>query len=93
VRECAGKAQARLLLKALRAHAGNNVIIYAPTIAKVDETVDFLAESGIRRFLITARWTPTERRRNQERWMSDEVPVLVGTLAFGLGINKATVAR
>src|ERR1022692_151011 len=32
-----------------------------------------------------------KRRRNQERWMSDEVPVLVGTLAFGLGINKAAV--
>ena len=32
-----------------------------------------------------------ERRRNQERWMSDEVRVLVGTIAFGLGINKAAV--
>src|SRR5437879_7617090 len=31
------------------------------------------------------------RRRNQERWMSDEVLVLVGTIAFGLGINKAAV--
>src|SRR5262249_59661298 len=29
--------------------------------------------------------------RNQERWMSDEVRVLVGTIAFGLGINKADV--
>jgi ATP-dependent DNA helicase RecQ len=33
----------------------------------------------------------SDRRRNQERWMSDEVRVLVGTIAFGLGINKATV--
>jgi ATP-dependent DNA helicase RecQ len=32
-----------------------------------------------------------ERRHNQERWMSDEVRVLVGTIAFGLGINKASV--
>jgi superfamily II DNA helicase RecQ len=31
------------------------------------------------------------RRRNQERWMSDDVRVLVGTIAFGLGINKAAV--
>src|SRR5260370_2960295 len=31
------------------------------------------------------------RKRNQERWMSDEVRVLVGTIAFGLGINKAAV--
>jgi ATP-dependent DNA helicase RecQ len=31
------------------------------------------------------------RRQNQERWMSDEVRVLVGTIAFGLGINKPAV--
>jgi ATP-dependent DNA helicase RecQ len=31
------------------------------------------------------------RKRNQELWMSDEVRVLVGTIAFGLGINKADV--
>ncbi|MGC1484198.1 MAG: HRDC domain-containing protein, partial [Candidatus Acidiferrum sp.] len=31
------------------------------------------------------------RRRNQEMWMADEVRVLVGTIAFGLGINKAAV--
>ena len=40
---------------------------------------------------ITGRWVADERRRNQERWMSDEVRVLVGTIAFGLGINKAAV--
>ena len=45
----------------------------------------------MRRLLITGRWTATTRRRNQERWMSDEVRVLVGTMAFGLGINKAAV--
>ena len=32
-----------------------------------------------------------DRRRNQERWMNDEVRVLVGTIAFGLGINKPAV--
>jgi ATP-dependent DNA helicase RecQ len=32
-----------------------------------------------------------DRQRNQERWMADEVRVLVGTLAFGLGINKPSV--
>src|SRR5262245_26094487 len=31
------------------------------------------------------------RRRNQEKWMNDEVRILVGTIAFGLGINKAAV--
>src|SRR4030095_10175062 len=31
----------------------------------------------------------TERKKNQECWMADEVNVLVGTVAFGLGINKS----
>src|SRR6266851_3779797 len=91
VRECDGRTQARLLVKALQAHAGSNVIVYAPTIAKVDETVDFLAEQGIAAIPYHGKMDTQKRRRNQERWMSDEVPVLVGTLAFGLGINKASV--
>src|SRR5258708_3913984 len=37
VRECDAPSQARLLLEALRAHAGENVIVYAPTIVRVDE--------------------------------------------------------
>src|SRR6266403_2149579 len=31
------------------------------------------------------------RRENQEKWIADEVRVMVGTMAFGLGINKAAV--
>jgi ATP-dependent DNA helicase RecQ len=85
------KAQRRLLVAALRAHAGDNVIVYAPTVALVEETVDFLAEKGIAAVPYHARMDTDARRRNQERWMSDDVRVLVGTLAFGLGINKAAV--
>jgi ATP-dependent DNA helicase RecQ len=33
----------------------------------------------------------TARRVNQEKWMADEVRILVGTMAFGLGINKPAV--
>src|SRR5215475_929459 len=33
VRQCDSKTQSRLLVKALRAHKGSNVIVYAPTIA------------------------------------------------------------
>ena len=91
LRECDARTQSRLLVKALRAHAGSNVIVYAPTIARVDETVDFLAERGIEAIPYHGKMDTQKRRRNQERWMSDEVPVLVGTLAFGLGINKSSV--
>ena len=83
--------QDRLLVSALRAHAGENVIVYAPTIARVEETVDFLEEHQIAGVPYHGQMDPATRKRNQERWMSDEVPVLVGTIAFGLGINKSAV--
>ena len=67
------------------------MIVYAPTIARVEETVDFLGEKGIAAIAYHGRMDTATRRRNQERWMSDEVRVLVGTIAFGLGINKAAV--
>ncbi len=92
VKQCVnGRDQSRLLVTALRAHAGDNVIVYAPTIARVEETVDYLAEKGIAAIPYHAKMDNRARQRNQERWMSDEVRVLVGTIAFGLGINKAAV--
>lgn len=92
VRQCENsRTQAQLLVGALRAYKGSNVIVYAPTIARVEETVDSLAEKGIAAVPYHAKMDNRARQRNQERWMSDEVPVLVGTIAFGLGINKAAV--
>src|ERR1700726_774671 len=91
VKLCEGREQQGLLVSALRHHAGSNVIVYAPTIARVEETVAHLAERGIAALAYHGRMDAGARRENQERWMADEVPVLVGTLAFGLGINKAPV--
>jgi len=91
VRECASAEQNALLVSALRHYSEGNVIVYSPTISKVEETVDYLEDQGIAALGYHAKMQNEDRRRNQERWMSDEVRVLVGTIAFGLGINKATV--
>ena len=91
VRECTTAGQTSMLVAALRYYREGNVIVYAPTINRVEETVDFLAGEGIEAVPYHAKMQTEERRNNQERWMSDEVRVLVGTIAFGLGINKATV--
>jgi ATP-dependent DNA helicase RecQ len=91
VRRCDARTQESLLLAALRAHEGENVIVYAPTIARVGETVDLLAEKGIVAVPYHGQMDAATRRRNQERWMSDEVKVVVATIAFGLGINKLSV--
>jgi ATP-dependent DNA helicase RecQ len=91
VRECESGTQETLLLRALRAYGDTNLIVYAPTIRKVEETVDFLEGAGIPAIAYHGQMDSDDRRRNQEKWMADEVRVLVGTVAFGLGINKAAV--
>ncbi|MGB9071381.1 MAG: RecQ family ATP-dependent DNA helicase [Terriglobales bacterium] len=91
VHECEARTQMELLGRALRHYAGESVIVYSPTIRRVEETVEYLEESGIAAIPYHAKMESPMRRQNQERWMSDEVRVLVGTIAFGLGINKPAV--
>src|SRR5258705_77185 len=91
VSACDGRSQPDLLVSALRSYKDGNIIVYAPTIAKVEETADFLQGIGIPAIAYHGQMEAADRRRNQERWTSDEVRVLVGTIAFGLGINKAAV--
>ncbi len=91
VKLCESKTQDKLLLNALDAYAGSTMIVYAPTIARVGETVEFLEKHGYDAVGYHGKMENAERSRNQERWMSDEVRILVGTIAFGLGINKPSV--
>ena len=91
VEKCEWWEQNDLLLRALRAHRGENVIVYSPTIKRVGETVVLLKQAGIEAASYHGKMNRDERRRNQERWMCDEVQVMVGTIAFGLGINKPSV--
>lgn len=91
VQESKTSEQSSLLVTSLRHHEEGNVIVYCPTINKVEETVERLGNQGISALPYHSQMQADDRRRNQERWMSDEVPVIVGTIAFGLGINKATV--
>ncbi|MGA8028527.1 MAG: RecQ family ATP-dependent DNA helicase [Bryobacteraceae bacterium] len=92
VKQCEGdRIQMQLLLAALAAHAGENVIVYAPTIARVEQIADDLRNQGIAAVPYHGQMAAEVRKRNQETWMSDEVRVLVGTIAFGLGINKPGV--
>jgi ATP-dependent DNA helicase RecQ len=91
VKECKPAEQRALLLKALAKYEGSTVIIYASTIKRVGQTVAMLEEEGIEALAYHGQMDAASRRTNQERWTSDEVPVLVGTNAFGLGINKAAV--
>src|SRR5271154_3847000 len=79
------------LVDAIRAHPDGSIIVYSPTIDGVKATIGSLIANGIEAIGYHGKMEPPTRRRNQEIWMSSDVRVMVGTVAFGLGINKADV--
>jgi ATP-dependent DNA helicase RecQ len=91
VRQCNAQTQNELLLRAVKQISDGSVIVYAPTVTRVGDTVDFLEENGIAAIGYHGQMESAARRENQEKWTADEVRVMVGTMAFGLGINKASV--
>jgi ATP-dependent DNA helicase RecQ len=91
VKECKGGTQDELLLEAVGRVKDGNVIVYSPTVARVGEIIDMLGENGITAVGYHGQMDSATRKKNQEQWMTEEAPVLVGTIAFGLGINKPNV--
>ena len=85
------RTQAGLLLSALRQQRATTSSCTRPPSRAWKRRSIFWRKTASRRSPTTARWTTARGESNQERWMSDEVRVLVGTIAFGLGINKAAV--
>jgi ATP-dependent DNA helicase RecQ len=91
IRECGPGEQDRLLDAALDWYSEGNVILYAPTIRSVEATAAELSARGVPAVPYHGQMDAKARQRNQEQWMTGEKRVLVGTIAFGLGINKPDV--
>jgi ATP-dependent DNA helicase RecQ len=91
VKQTDARRQFGLLAAALAWYGEAHVIVYAPTIKAVEETAAQLQRRGLPAVPYHGRMETAERQRNQEAWMCGDKRVLVGTLAFGLGINKPDV--
>jgi ATP-dependent DNA helicase RecQ len=89
--KCDKSSHGKMVLRAASQYANESMIVYAGTIADVERLVDELGDNGIPAIPYHGKMETARRRKNQERWMNDEVRVLVGTVAFGLGINKPAV--
>jgi ATP-dependent DNA helicase RecQ len=63
-------------------------IIYVATVKKAIELSAWLDSRGIANGLYHGKLKADEREEAQRRFMSGEVPVMVATAAFGLGIDK-----
>ena len=91
IRQCDQREQDRQLDAALEWHSDGNMIIYAPTVKGVEETAALLSRRGVPVVPYHGQMDARLRQKNQELWMTGEKRVLVGTIAFGLGINKPDV--
>jgi ATP-dependent DNA helicase RecQ len=78
------------LLELLAQEEGSG-IIYAATVKSVNELTEFLAASGFSVASYHGRLKASVRAETQDRFMNGEIPLLVATNAFGLGIDKPDI--
>ena len=66
-------------------------IIYAATRKTVDSVYEMLVKKGVKAAKYHAGMPDHERKTGQERFLNDEVTVMVATNAFGMGIDKSNI--
>jgi ATP-dependent DNA helicase RecQ len=81
----------REIVEFLREQEGESVIIYCQTRKNVEAISDALNRDGIRTLPYHAGLSNEQRSEHQTSFIRDEVPVLVATIAFGMGIAKPDV--
>ncbi|MCP4460792.1 MAG: RecQ family ATP-dependent DNA helicase [Cytophagales bacterium] len=70
---------------------GGTSIVYARTRKRTQEIASFLKSHGISAAFYHAGLQSKERMDRQDRWINNQVRVIVSTNAFGMGIDKPDV--
>ncbi|HEX4612267.1 MAG TPA: RecQ family ATP-dependent DNA helicase, partial [Urbifossiella sp.] len=72
-------------------HPGDAGIVYCLRRADVDDTAGQLKAAGYKAVAYHAGMSQDLRRRAQEAFASEEVDIVVATVAFGMGIDRSNV--
>ncbi len=72
-------------------HLHDSGIVYARSRARVEEMSDFLRQQGVRAVPYHAGLSARQRAYHQELFLREPGVVVVATIAFGMGIDKADV--
>ncbi len=86
-----GPGSYKELVQLLRQQPGASVIIYCQSRKTVESMSDDLNRAGIHALPYHAGLSNEQRTEHQTRFIRDDVPVLVATIAFGMGIAKPDV--
>jgi len=86
------KIDARKQLKSfLQTHQGESGIIYCLSRKKVEQTAEWLNNTGFLALPYHAGFDSKTRSDHQKRFLVEEGIIMVATIAFGMGIDKPDV--
>ena len=75
----------------LARHRGEGGIIYCTSRREVDALAEALAAAGHRVRPYHAGLSDSDRHRNQDAFLDEDVDIIVATVAFGMGIDRSDV--
>ena len=79
------------LLGLVRKHQGESAIVYCLSKRATEDTAQSLSQQGFHAESYHGGMEPNDRRDVQERFIRDQLPIVVATIAFGMGIDKPDV--
>lgn len=79
------------IIKYIKSNPGKSGIIYCLSRKKVEEMAEILKINGIKALPYHAGMDAATRSENQDKFLMEEVDVIVATIAFGMGIDKPDV--
>jgi ATP-dependent DNA helicase RecQ len=85
------KTVSKDIIKYIKSHAGKSGIVYCLSRKKVEELSETFVVNGIKALPYHAGLDASTRRQNQDKFLMEEVDVIVATIAFGMGIDKPDV--
>ena len=81
----------REIIRFIKQHEGRSGIIYCLSRKKVEEMAQMLNVNGIKALPYHAGMDAGQRADHQDRFLMEDVDVIVATIAFGMGIDKPDV--
>ncbi len=79
------------IIKFIKQNEGKSGIIYCLSRKRVEELAETLQVNGIKALAYHAGMDAATRSGNQDKFLMEEVDVIVATIAFGMGIDKPDV--
>ncbi len=81
----------REIIKYIKNNIGKSGIIYCLSRKKVEELAETLKVNDIKALAYHAGMDSATRTQNQDKFLMEDVDVIVATIAFGMGIDKPDV--